>query len=105
MIIDGTTYYTMAEVAAKIGVSEETIRLWYRWENKNLDTCQRQLPDKIFKDGIKKVLFDEQGLKKLIIFKSKIIRGRKGTMGISSKYYTEEVKLRRRQQYAEKKVN
>ena len=81
--------YKAGEVAFLVGISTETLNLWYRFKKQNPDNEYVQLlPDiKHKKDDNKTRYWTEDDVFKLIEYKNTIPQGRNGIMGsVSQKY-------------------
>lgn len=80
---------TIAELAAAIGSSVQTISGWYRWKKENPEhEYAKRLPD-FFRLGAHRTRhWHESDIPKLIEFKNSIPQGRNGIMGsVTQRYY------------------
>lgn len=70
------------EVALMIGVSVQTINIWYRWARNNKDNEYAQLLPEYTQNGPRQTRYWTQSdIWKLIEFNKVIPRGRNGVMG------------------------
>lgn len=74
------------EVAVWIGVSTQTINRWYKFkrENPNNKTSKALPAYKVLKSGnnLPLRIWNEKDMKKLEAFKSNMVKGRNGKMGL-----------------------
>lgn len=70
------------EVALMVGVSTQTVNMWYLWGRKNPDNELAQLLPKYVQIGSRQTRFWTQSdVWKLCEFKARLPRGRNGVMG------------------------
>lgn len=78
----GEQLLKIEEVAILVGVSTQTINIWYRWRKHNPDNeYAKMLPDFIQQGKRQMRLWKKSDLWALIEFKNAIPRGRNGILG------------------------
>ena len=85
---------TIEEVAVSVGVSVQTINIWYRWKKQNPEHERAKLlPDFIQAKPRQIRFWEPQDVMKLIEFKNSVKTGRNGIMGtVTQKYVKKEDK-------------
>ncbi len=85
---------TIEEVAVSVGVSVQTINIWYRWKKQNPDHDRAKLLPNFIQAKPRQLRFWEpQDVMKLIEFKNSVKIGRNGIMGsVTQKYVKKETK-------------
>ena len=85
---------TIEEVAVSVGVSVQTINIWYRWKKQNPEHERaKMLPDFIQAKSRQIRYWEPQDVMKLIEFKNSVKTGRDGIMGsVTQKYCKKENK-------------
>ena len=81
--------YKAGETAMLLGISVDTLDIWYRFKKQNPDNeFAKMLPEvKYKKDNKKQRFWTEEDIFKLIEYKNTIPKGRNGIMGgITQKY-------------------
>lgn len=83
---------TIEEVAVSVGVSVQTINIWYRWKKQNPEHERaKMLPDFIQAKQRQVRFWEPQDVMKLIEFKNSVTTGRNGIMGtVTQKYVKKE---------------
>lgn len=83
-----TKLLTIEEVAVSVGVSVQTINIWYRWRKQNPEHERaKMLPEPIQAKPRQTRFWEPQDVMKLIEFKNTVKIGRDGIMGsITQKY-------------------
>lgn len=77
-------YMTSVEVCYLLGVTENTLRNWYKWYKiKEADCPELPMPEKIKN----KNYWHKSDLNKLIVFKNWIPKGRNGVMGVVNRKF------------------
>lgn len=72
----------MEELACLVGVSVQTINIWYKWKRHFPDNeLAKLLPDYTQEGPRHTRYWDEDAVWRIIEFKQNIIRGRNGVMG------------------------
>ena len=91
---DRTKLLTIEEVAVSVGVSVQTINIWYRWRKQNPENERAKLLPDFIQTKPRQIRFWEpQDVLKLIEFKNSVKIGRNGIMGqITQKYVKKENK-------------
>lgn len=91
---DRTKLLTIEEVAVSVGVSVQTINIWYRWRKQNPEHERAKLLPDFIQTKPRQIRFWEpQDVLKLIEFKNSVKIGRNGIMGqITQKYVKKENK-------------
>lgn len=79
---------TANEVALAVGISVHTLDLWYRFKRQNPEhEFSKLLPEYIKNSEKSNRLWDQNDMWKLMDFKQRIPKGRKGVMGsVTQKY-------------------
>lgn len=81
------------EVAVLIGVSVQTINIWYRFKRANPDNdYAKMLPDFIQEGARQTRYWYRTDIQKLVDFKRSIPRGCKGNMGMITQRYVKNGK-------------
>lgn len=77
------------ELAILVGVSVQTINIWYRWKKANQDHEFAHLLPDFEQDGPRQTRFwNKSDVYSLLEFKSKLPVGRNGILGaVTQKYY------------------
>ena len=85
---------TIEEVAVAVGVSVQTLNIWYRWKKQNPEHERAKLlPDFIQTKPRQLRFWEPQDVMKLIEFKNSVKVGRNGIMGsVTQKYVKKESK-------------
>lgn len=85
----GEQMLRIEEVALLIGVSTQTINIWYRWKKHNPDNEYAELLPDYEQTGARQMRWWKRSdLWKLIEFKNKIPHGRYGILGdITQRHY------------------
>ena len=89
-----TKLLTIEEVAVSVGVSVQTINIWYRWRKQNPEHERaKMLPEPIQAKPRQTRFWEPQDVMKLIEFKNTVKIGRDGIMGqITQKYVKKKEK-------------
>jgi len=87
-----TKLLTLEEVAVSVGVSVQTINIWYRWRKQNPEHERaKMLPVPIQAKPRQTRFWEPQDVLQLIEFKNTVKTGRNGIMGsITQKYVKKE---------------
>ena len=87
-----TKLLTLEEVAVSVGVSVQTINIWYRWRKQNpKHERAKMLPEPIQARPRQTRFWEPQDVLQLIEFKNTVKTGRNGIMGsITQKYVKKE---------------
>ena len=90
------------EMAVLIGISEQTLKSWYKFKKENPDNeYSMMLPD--IQRGLRnKMLFKESDVEKLNYFKDSIPKGRCGIMGTVTQRYSSSRKKEHERYYIDK---
>ena len=84
---------TIEEVAVSVGVSVQTINIWYRWKKQNPEHERaKMLPDFIQTKPRQLRFWEPQDVIKLIDFKNTVKTGRNGIMGSVTQAYVKKEK-------------
>ena len=84
---------TIEEVAVSVGVSVQTLNIWYRWKKQNPEHERAKLlPDFIQKKPRQIRFWEPQDVMKLIEFKNSVQVGRNGVMGSVTQAYVKKEK-------------
>lgn len=82
---------TIEEVAVSVGVSVQTVNIWYRWKKKNPEHERAKLlPDFIQAKPRQIRFWEPQDVMKLIEFKNSVKTGRNGIMGDITQAYVKK---------------
>ena len=89
-----TKLLTIEEVAVSVGVSTQTLNIWYRWAKQNPEHERaKMLPVPIQAKPRQIRFWEPQDVLKLIEFKNTVKTGRAGIMGeITQKYVKKKEK-------------
>lgn len=87
-MIERENLLSVEEVAVSIGVSVQTINIWYRWKRQNPDNERAQLLPDFIQLGTRQARFwEKSSVLKLMEFKNSVKCGRNGVMGsVTQKY-------------------
>lgn len=83
---------SVEELAVSMGVSVQTINIWYRWKRQNPDHERaKMLPDFIQLGTRQARYWEKSSLRQLMEFKNTMTIGRNGSMGsVTQKYVKKE---------------
>lgn len=88
-----TKLLTIEEVAVSVGVSTQTINIWYRWAKQNpTHDRAKMLPTPIQAKPRQTRFWEPQDVMKLIEFKNTVKTGRDGIMGSITQAYVKKKK-------------
>ena len=88
-----TKLLTIEEVAVSVGVSVQTINIWYRWRKQNMEHERaKMLPEPIQAKPRQTRFWEPQDVMKLIEFKNTVKTGRDGIMGAITQAYVKKKK-------------
>lgn len=84
---------SVEEVAVSVGVSVQTINIWYRWKKQNPDNERAKLlPDFIQMGARQTRYWQPTDVVKIMEFKNTVTVGRHGVMGDVTQRYVRERK-------------
>lgn len=91
-MLDRDNLLSVEEVAVSVGVSVQTINIWYRWKRQNPDNERAvMLPDFIQLGTRQARFWEKSSVLKLVEFKNSMKYGRNGIMGsVTQKYIKKE---------------
>lgn len=83
---------TAEEVSRRVGISQQTLSLWYKFKRENPDNeYSLRLPEYTRQGSKKRRYWNEDAINELIEFKASIKTGRNGFMGkTTQKYVTQK---------------
>ena len=82
---------TIEEVAVAVGISVQTLNIWYRWKKQNPEHERAKLlPDFIQAKPRQIRFWEPQDVMKLIEFKNSVKTGRNGIMGQITQAYVKK---------------
>lgn len=93
-MINRDNLLSVEEVAVTLGVSVQTINIWYRWKRQNPENERaKMLPDFIQLGTRQARFWDKSMIRQLTNFKETVVYGRNGSMGdVTQKYCKKENK-------------
>lgn len=85
---------SVEEVAVSLGVSVQSINIWYRWKRQNPDNDRAKMLPEFIQLGPRQARYwEKSSLRQIEEFKNSIVMGRNGAMGsITQKYAKRKVK-------------
>lgn len=94
MKLDRDNLLSVEELAVSIGVSVQTINIWYRWKRQNPENERaKMLPDFIQLGTRQARFWEKSDLFKMMEFKNTMTYGRNGSMGdVTQKYVKKKEK-------------
>ena len=88
-----TKLLTIEEVAVSVGVSTQTLKIWYRWDKQNPEHERaKMLPKPIQAKPRQTRFWEPQDVMKLIDFKNTVKTGKNGIMGSVTQRYVKKEK-------------
>ena len=88
-----TKLLTIEEVAVSVGVSTQTLNIWYRWAKQNPEHERaKMLPKSIPAKPRPTRFWEPQDVMKLIDFKNTVKTGKNGIMGSVTQRYVKKEK-------------